>query len=268
MLQDRTVQDFGEQWQRYRDNAGYYGSLEMLGDILGSGLSVDELRDSRVADIGSGSGRIVNMLLDAGAAHVVAIEPSEAFEVLMENTVERRDSVRYVRDRGEAVGAERDLDYVFSIGVLHHIVDPIPVAHAAYAALRPGGRFVAWLYGHEGNELYLGIVRPLRVVASRLPHPLLAGLSHGLNFVLGGYMRLCRLSPMPLPLGSYVDRVLRKLTREQRRLVIYDQLNPAYAKYYRRAEAEALLADAGFTDIRLEHRHGYSWTVIGTKTAR
>jgi predicted RNA methylase len=36
----------------------------------------------QVADIGSGTGRIVAMLLAAGAARVTAIEPSRAFEVL------------------------------------------------------------------------------------------------------------------------------------------------------------------------------------------
>jgi len=50
-----------------------------------------------------------------------------------------------------------------------------------------------------------------------------------------------------------------------RRLVIYDQLNPAYAKYYTREEAQDLLARQGFVDIRLHHRHGVSWTVLGTK---
>ena len=265
MSQDRTVQDFGEQWQRYRDNSGYYGSLEMLGDILGETLSVEAIHGKRVADIGSGSGRIVNMLLDAGASNVLAVEPSDAFEVLKENTAERRDRVTYVKATGDAIAGHRDLDLVFSIGVLHHIIDPGPVARGALAALRPGGQFIAWLYGREGNGVYLAMVRPLRIITSRLPHPLLAGLSHVLNVLLGGYMRLCGLSPVALPLAGYVDRVSRKLSSEQRRLAIYDQLNPAYAKYYRRAEAEALLADAGFTDIRLEHRHGYSWTVIGTK---
>jgi hypothetical protein len=52
---------------------------------------------------------------------------------------------------------------------------------------------------------------------------------------------------------------------DKRRLVIYDQLNPAYAKYYTQTEAEQLLARAGFSDVRTYHRHGYSWTVIGTK---
>lgn len=51
----------------------------------------------------------------------------------------------------------------------------------------------------------------------------------------------------------------------ERRLVIVDQINPRWAKFYKREEAEALLRDAGFKDVRLHHRHGYSWTVCGTK---
>jgi hypothetical protein len=44
----------------------------------------------------------------------------------------------------------------------------------------------------------------------------------------------------------------------KRYLVIYDQLNPAYTEYYRQAEARQLLERAGFEDIVLYHRHGYS----------
>jgi hypothetical protein len=59
--------------------------------------------------------------------------------------------------------------------------------------------------------------------------------------------------------------VLAKFPAHVRRLTIYDQLNPAYAKYYTRSEAEALLVEAGFVDVKLYHRHGYSWTAVGTR---
>jgi hypothetical protein len=77
------------------------------------------------------------------------------------------------------------------------------------------------------------------------------------------YMKACRW--LPLPLAAYMQRVMEPLTAAKRRVVIYDQLNPAYAKYYTRDEAQAALAAHGFTDIRLHHRHGYSWTVVGRK---
>ncbi|MGA2318513.1 MAG: hypothetical protein ABSG71_19365 [Thermodesulfobacteriota bacterium] len=58
---------------------------------------------------------------------------------------------------------------------------------------------------------------------------------------------------------------LEKMSPEKRRLIIYDQLNPSYAKYYTRREAEILLIDGKFKNVRTHHRHGYSRTVIGTK---
>jgi SAM-dependent methyltransferase len=263
---ERTIADFGEQWTRYTDNEGYYGSLELFADICGPLLATSELAGKRVAEIGSGSGRIVDMLLAAGAGHVLAVEPSEGFETLRRNTARHGDRVECLRVTGEDLPRGRDLDYVVSIGVLHHIPEPGPVVAAAFAALRPGGRMLVWLYGHEGNEAYLGVVQPLRRVTTRLPAPALAALAHGLNAGLSVYMRLCRT--LPLPLRDYLNNNLAKFSRDKRFLVVYDQLNPAFARYYRQDEARRLLEDAGFTDVRLHHRHGYSWTVIGTKPGR
>ena len=85
-LTSQTIGDFGEQWTRYTDNPGYYGSTELLADIVEPLLPIGAIAGARVAEIGSGTGRIVNMMLDAGAAHVVALEPSDAMQVLRENT--------------------------------------------------------------------------------------------------------------------------------------------------------------------------------------
>ena len=87
---DQTIKDFGSQWLRYRDNEGYYGSLELFEDILSPFLKPDEIKGCKVAEIGSGTGRIVNMLLAAGAKHVIAVEPSDAFEVLCRNIMRSR----------------------------------------------------------------------------------------------------------------------------------------------------------------------------------
>jgi hypothetical protein len=56
---NRTIKGFGEQWLIYDDNEGYCGSLELFSDIFSPFVKPDELKDCRVAEIGSGSGRIV-----------------------------------------------------------------------------------------------------------------------------------------------------------------------------------------------------------------
>ena len=260
---DQTIADFGDQWVRFTDNSGYYGSRELFDDIVAPLLCGADVAGRRVADIGSGTGRIVAMLLAADAAHVTAIEPSRAYEVLAERFADAAGRVTCHRLPGEGIAALGPFDLVVSFGVLHHIPRPEPVVRAAYAALRPGGRLFAWLYGREGNGLYLAFVLPLRAITKRLPDRVLDAVVRALDLPLAGYIRLCRV--LPLPMRAYMRDHLGRLDADKRRLTIFDQLNPAYAKYYTRQEAHALLADAGFTDVTLHHRHGYSWSVVGTK---
>ncbi len=263
-LQQKTIADFGEQWTTYVDNSGYYGSAEFFNDVFAPFLTLDAVRDKVVAEIGAGTGRFVNLMLEAGAAKVVAVEPSAAVTVLRQNIAPKHASrLEIVHATGDAIPGTDRFEFIFSIGVLHHVPDPAPVCQAAFRALRPGGTMGIGLYGREGNRAYLALVEPLRWLTRRLPHRLLAALVWMMGWGLDAYIALSAV--LPLPLRDYARRVLAPLTRDKRRLVIYDQLNPAYAKYYRRDEAEALLQLAGFTRVRLHHRHGYSWTVVGEK---
>jgi SAM-dependent methyltransferase len=259
---DQTIKDFGEQWLRYPDNEGYYGSLELFSDILLPFLKPEDIKGCRVAEIGSGVGRIANMMIESGARHVIAIEPSQAFEVLCRN-ISEPEKVTCLKITGNQLPADVNLDYIFSIGVLHHIPDPAPVVEAVFKALRPGGHFLVWLYGKEGNALYLAFIRPVRVLTKRLPHFILSFLVEVMYWPLLLYIKFCHM--LPLPLRGYMLSVLEKMSPEKRRLIIYDQLNPSYAKYYTRQEAERLLIDGKFENVRIHHRHGYSWTVIGRK---
>ena len=263
-LRDQSIRDFGDQWTRFTRNEGYYASPELLRDIVEPLLPVAAVEGARTADIGSGTGRMVRMLAAAGAASIVAVEPSAAFDVLKENVADLGHRVTCVRGRGEELPGDAAYDLILSIGVLHHIPDPRPVVRRAHDALRAGGHVLIWLYGAEGNRLYLALVRPLRAVTRRMPHGLLTLTTRILDLPLVAYIAACRRLPF-LPLAAYVRGHLGRLDAYARRLTIYDQLNPAWAKYYRKDEAEALLKDAGFVDVRAHHRHGYSWTVVATR---
>jgi SAM-dependent methyltransferase len=263
-LRDQSIRDFGDQWTRFTRNEGYYASRELLRDIVEPLLPVAAVEGARTADIGSGTGRIVRMLAAAGASSIVAVEPSAAFDVLQQNVADLGNRVTCVRGRGEELPGEAAYDLVLSIGVLHHIPDPRPVVRRAHQALHSGGRILIWLYGAEGNRLYLALVRPLRAVTKRMPHGLLTVTTRVLDLPLVAYIAACRRLSF-LPLAAYMQGHLGRLDAYARRLTIYDQLNPAWAKYYRREEAEALLRSAGFVEVRSHHRHGYSWTVTGIK---
>jgi len=260
-----TIDDFGAQWTRFRDNDGYYASTEMLADILKPLVDVCSLAGRRVGDVGSGTGRLVNMLLDAGAGNVVALEPSAAFDVLVANTKARAARITYINAAGGELPLDPPLDFVFSIGVIHHIPDPAPVLRRMHDALAPAGTCLVWVYGHEGNEMYLRFAKPLRRLTARLPDMLLAALSHVLAVCLRLYVGACRF--VPLPMHDYMRGVLANYDYRHLHVTVFDQLNPTYARYYRRDEIEAELRQAGFANVRTHWRHGYSWTASGQRAA-
>ncbi|HEY4502307.1 MAG TPA: class I SAM-dependent methyltransferase [Candidatus Paceibacterota bacterium] len=263
-IEKRTIDDFGEQWTNYRDNPGHYGSSKLLLNIFGPLLAQKDVEGSTVAEIGSGTGRIVNMLLDVGVSHVYAVEPSEACEILKDNTESRQKQITYMRIPGDALPANLQLDFAFSIGVIHHIPNPMPTLKAMYNALRPGGKILIWIYGREGNETYLSIIEPIRNITKKLPHSILMIICSVLLVFLELYIFLCRF--LPLPMHDYMKNVLGNFPHSVRHMTIYDQLNPSYAKYYTKEESLLLLTEAHFHNIGIFHRHGYSWTLIGTKT--
>ncbi|MBF0100103.1 MAG: class I SAM-dependent methyltransferase [Desulfobacterales bacterium] len=265
-LTEKTISDFGDQWSKYTDNQGWYGSIDLFKDMVNPILDLDTINGSCVIDIGSGTGRIVGMLLDAGVHHVYAVEPShEAFRILTMNikAMNRGEHVTPIHATGDRFELNEQVDCAFSIGVLHHIPDPIAVVQHVYDALKPGGFFFIWLYAYEGNTTYVKFLEPIRRITTKLPHRFLTWLAELFYYALSCYKIVCEF--VTLPLCSYIKNVLWPMSPAKRRLVIYDQLNPSFSKYYTKEEAVNLLECVGFTNIRIHHRHGYSWSVIGYK---
>ena len=62
--------------------------------------------------------------------------------------------------------------------------------------------------------------------------------------------------------------MLGKFTTNKKLLAIFDQLNPANAKYYKRDEIIAVVQSAGFSNVKAQDRHGYSWSVMGEKPVK
>ncbi len=265
-LDDKTIQDFHDQWSRYDDNEGWYGSLELFDDIVTPVMQTADFKGKSVVDIGSGTGRIVGMLLQAGASHVYAVEPAAgAFEKLQNNLagMERGGDVTPINQRGDQWSIDQQVDIAISIGVIEFITQPADTIRRCYDTLKPGGDIFLWLCAHEGNEWYLRFVQPLRKITPLLPHFLLAGVVHLLYAILWAYRYIGQV--LPLPLMRYVNQVWWPMPAQKRRWIIYDQLNPTYFKYYKRQEAIELLEAAGFRDVEIHHRHAYSWSVRGRK---
>ncbi len=259
-----TIDDFGKQWTRYTENRGYYGSRAALDSLFKPLLNVESIKGKRIADIGAGTGRYTRLFHGAGASTVLAVEPSQAFDILARNTA-GLDGVDCLKERAEKI-PPLGFDIIFCIGVLQFMPDPRPALIAMGRALGPGGKFFLWVYGRENNALYLALVRPFRILTSRLPGGFLSCLAQWLLPLADLYAFGCRF--VRLPLTDYLINYFSKLDFYSRRLVVYDQLNPRLAKYYRRGELRDLVKTCGLVDVRMDDRLGYSWSAIASYEGR
>ncbi len=264
-IQDQTINDFGEQWNYDSVNDGFYASVDLLQDMLGPLMEAKDFKGSKIADIGSGTGRIVKMLLEARAAHVTAVEPSDAANAIPENLAAHEGKFDIIHGRGEKVPGDSSYDFVTNIGVIPFIPEPKPVMDASFNALKPGGKVIVWMYSKEGIGLYRILLTALRSFTTKLPHAVLSALCSFLNIFLTAYIYLCKI--LPLPMKDYMVNTLGRVSWQKRKLTIYDQLNPSYVRFYTREETEDLFKNSGFENIQIHHRRGYSWSIVAQKPA-
>ena len=149
------------------------------------------------------------------------------------------------------------------MGVIHHIPQYKLACKKIFNSIKKGGKFVIWVYGYEGNELYIIIFNNLRRITRIMPDPFLRMLCTFLNYCCSAYIFLCKY--FNLPMKSYMIKVFNKCSFEKRNYIIFDQLNPSYSKYFKKEELQTLLKNVGFKKLIIKHRHGYSWLAIAEK---
>jgi SAM-dependent methyltransferase len=258
---EKTIEDFGTQHGMFSNSAGFYTSPEILGDVLGPLMDLSEIQGLDVLDLGSGTGRWLRVFSQIGAASITSVEPSSAIDVARKNA-SGLANVSFHNVTGDKM-PDGQYDLVYSYGVIHHIPEPDPVLARAFEVLKPGGRLVIWLYGRENNGLYLAMLKSLRIITVPMSDKALDLVSGAMVPLVRIYSRASKL--LPLPLRGYMREFVDRVDNYTLKHVIYDQLDPHYAKYYRRQEAEDLVQKAGFSNIQLYHREAYSWTVVATK---
>jgi SAM-dependent methyltransferase len=104
---------------------------------------------------------------------------------------------------------DAQIDFIFSIGVLHHLDVPQAGFKSLVRHLKLSGTIFAWVYGRENNGWLVKVVNPIRtLLTSRLPRTVLYGLSWMITIVLQPILKLVYL-PANKPDGSgWLQRLL------------------------------------------------------------
>jgi SAM-dependent methyltransferase len=263
-LSERTRASFGYEWTHFSEwkDSGEQNFLDYF-----RGIEHAHLRDARVLDAGCGMGRHARQIAER-CRIVVAVDFSAAIESAREN-VRICSNVQCVQaDLTELPFADNAFDYVYSIGVLHHIRGTADILASLARKARPGGRVRVYLYWkrHGWIGAVLALVSAVRKVTVRLPFGLLrvgcAVLSVGLFAgVVLPYRLMDRMGArrhQRWPLYIYARYPFRVLYNDQ-----FDRFSAPLEQRFDEGEVRAMMEAAGLRDVTIYPMFG--WVAEGVR---
>jgi SAM-dependent methyltransferase len=269
-LVERTSAAFGWQWQEFVELYDQYEAqfLDWIHPI-----QPEFFKDKVVLDAGCGNGRHTYYAARYGARDVVGLDLSAAVETAYTNTGSM-PNVHIVQGDINHPPFKRCLnggpfDFIYSIGVLHHLPDPEAGFRSLVRFVKPGGAIFAWVYGRENNALVHNFINPLRkTVTTRLPPPLLPAIAWPMSVVLQGVVKGV-YRPLKgtrafksLPSNEYLYS-LSGFSFRRNYNIVFDHLVAPVAFYLSRDEFEAWFRSHGLQDVRISWRNQNSWRGFG-----
>ena len=266
--QVETALSFGFEWQRFP---------EMYKEWQGQFLKYmhphgpEFFRSKKVLDAGCGNGRFAHYAGKYGA-EVWAIDLGPAVEVARKNT-ESLGNVQVVQaDLYKLPFAFESFDFIYSIGVLHHLPEPEAAFTNLLRYLKPGGEIQIYLYWKPENQpiksILLAGVAALRRMTTRLPHATVHALAYPLAVIaLASFVwpyRIMRRIPglrglaEKMPMKQYANFPFRVCVNDQ-----LDRFSAPIENRYRRSEVAAWLSRAGLQGQMVTASFG--WVGTGQK---
>ena len=224
-------------------------------------------------DVGCGTGRW-SMMVAPRVAHLHLLDVSpEVLAVARENLKGAQNVSFHANSVAEIPLLAHSLDFAFSLGVLHHVPDTQEAIRAIAEKLKPGAPFLIYLYYAFDNRppwyrLLWAVSNGVRVVVSRLPHPVRKAISETIAALV--YWPLARLAALlarfgvpqqNLPLSWYGDKSFYVMRTDA-----YDRFCTQLKKRFSKVQIEHILANAGFGSIVFSDSPPY-WCAVGIKSA-
>ncbi len=269
---DQVVKGFGEEWKRF--------SQEKLGetersDIFEDYFSIfpwDELPiAAHGADIGCGSGRWAS-LVATRVGHLTCVDASvEALEVARRNLANLHNISFEQADIANLPFVDGELDFAYSLGVLHHVPDTEAAMANVVRALKPGGLFLVYLYyAFDNRPLWFRLLWRLsdgfRRVICRIPANLRFVVCDVIATLV--YWPLARTAALVAKLGVSLHSFPLAYYRDKSFYVMrtdaLDRFGTRLEKRFRRDQVAAMLDAAGFVDICFSATEPF-WCAVARK---
>jgi SAM-dependent methyltransferase/uncharacterized protein YbaR (Trm112 family) len=267
--QVETALSFGFEWERFPE---MYSEWEQQFIDYMQPHNADFFHGKKVLDAGCGNGRFAYYAAKYGA-EVWAIDLGPAVEVARRNT-ESFENIQIVQaDLHNPPFPMESFDFIYSIGVLHHLPDPEFAFRNLLRFLKPGGEVQIYLYWKPERRpiksRLLSAVSGVRRFTTRLPHKtvyILAYPSALLTFLffvwpyrIIGRFPFLKSFAEELPMKQYARLPFRVCVNDQ-----LDRFSAPIENRYTRSDVQNWLVRASLESPCIGENYG--WVATGRKS--
>ena len=269
-IDKKTVESFGEEWSKFNSFSDV--DLNVTGDEYFDIVPEHVYKDKKVLDAGCGTGRW-SKYISAKASEIEAVDPSAAV-FSAASVLQGCDNARVSQASIDNLPfADNSFDFVFSLGVLHHIPDTQNAMNKCVLKVKPGGLFLVYLYYSLDNRGLLFralfyISNIMRKVVSKLPSAIKKMVCDLLAVVI--YLPFISISKLfsllgldnlikYIPLSYYSNKSLNIIRNDS-----LDRFGTPLEQRFSKKEIEAMMRNAGLNEILFSDSEPY-WHAVGRK---
>lgn len=247
---------FGYEWSVYNKILPIYEEQFKRWTSL---IPEHEWKGKDLLDVGCGTGRNSIWPIKYGANRVVAIDVDDGSLKSAKENLKEFSNAEVNKTSVYDIKYADQFDITFSIGVIHHLEFPEKALIKMFQATKKGGKVLIWVYGYENSEWVVKYLNPLRkFLFSRLPIQFTHFLSLFPTAIIYSLVR------MGLGKIEYF-KLIRKFTFWHLRSIVFDQMLPSIANYWKKDEVLELLKKTGLKNIQITHVNDMSWCALGIK---
>ena len=271
---DAVVDDFGDEWARFDQGAVADTDLEPIFDSYFAHFPWADLPSDAVGvDVGCGSGRWADFVASRVGRLICVDASAQAVEVARTKLAPHGNCEVIQASVDEMPIDPGSVDFVYSLGVLHHVPDTQAAIDDCVALLKPGGIFYVYLYYSFENRpaWFRALWRTSEVgrnLVSRSPRPVKNAVCEVIAVLV--YWPLARLSRLLERMGASVARMplssYRSMSLYSMRTDARDRFGTRLEKRFSRAQIAQMLGAAGLVSIDVPDTFPF-WMAIGRKHA-